>query len=116
MAELPGYNQPVSIGSYSGAPAYARPRQYSPVEKQIIQQKGEELRDAGIIAKIPWTTPLQRGRPLQQRRMLRRVSGRITGSVSTTSGRIRTLCPFPMPYHYRRRFFAVLARPGTSAR
>jgi hypothetical protein len=30
MAELPGYNRPVSIGSYSGAPAYARPRQYSP--------------------------------------------------------------------------------------
>jgi hypothetical protein len=57
MAELPGYNQPVSIGSYSGAPAYARPRQYSPVEKQIIQQKGEELRDAGIIAKIPLDNP-----------------------------------------------------------
>jgi hypothetical protein len=53
MAELPGYKDPVSIGSYSGAPAYCRPKQYSPVEKQIIQQKGEELRDAGVIVQLP---------------------------------------------------------------
>ena len=57
MAELPGYKDPVSIGSYSGAPAYCRPKQYSPVEKQIIQQKGEELRDAGIITQLPLDNP-----------------------------------------------------------
>ena len=54
MADLPGYQQPVSIGRYRGQPAYSRPKQYSPVEVGIIDEKCAELRDAGLIRKLPF--------------------------------------------------------------
>jgi hypothetical protein len=38
MAELAGYRHPVSIGQFRGRPAYARPKQYSPVEQCSARQ------------------------------------------------------------------------------
>ena len=55
MAELGGYKHPVSIGEFRGKPAYARPKQYSPVEKGIIGEKCGELKDATLIRQLPLT-------------------------------------------------------------
>ena len=56
MAELHGYSQPVNIGPYRGQPAYVRPKHYSPVEEGIIEKHCVELRDAGLIRRLPLTS------------------------------------------------------------
>jgi hypothetical protein len=57
MADLPGYHTPVSIGRYRGAPAYVRPRQYSPPEREVINAKAGELRDVGMVRQLPLDSP-----------------------------------------------------------
>lgn len=55
MAELEGHTHPVNIGQYRGAPAYVRPKQYSPVEQAVVDKHCCELRDAGLIKRVPLT-------------------------------------------------------------
>ena len=53
MGELPGYQHPVNIGRYRGRPAYSKPKQYSPVEEAVVEEKAGELRDAGMVRQLP---------------------------------------------------------------
>jgi hypothetical protein len=57
LSDLPGYQVPVSVGQYTGKPAYSRPKQYSPAETKVIQEKFKELRDAGLIRKVGRDNP-----------------------------------------------------------
>jgi hypothetical protein len=84
------------------------------MEKQIIQEKGEELRDAGIIAKIPLDNPFAARPTIAAKKDAE--TGEWTDHrfcINYIRQNQNTCAHSPMPYHYRRRFFAVLARPGT---
>lgn len=55
-AELPGYNgDPFTIQLTHDRPIVSKPRRYSPLEKDVLLEKGTDLLNAGIIRKVQVT-------------------------------------------------------------